>query len=556
MRKLLIILVALLVPAGLAYAGLKLGGETLREKSVEINTSSTFGSGVPCPNGSNTQVMYVDSVTGCDADEGFTFTEGTNLVNINEATDGNSILLRLDNDQANTPGSANETAQLRFGFGTDTDVFRIISGKTGDFTSDASSDAFLSFNADADNVSREVMRIVGANDSQNTLGVSIGTTASPGAALMVRNFGGTATSAILVQDSTGTQDLFRVQSDDTATFGETTDVSTFTVYINSTSRSALSVRGGTSDSPAAILMSDDGANSHGFELQNPSAGSFANAHYMEFLGTNKTGVSTEDPTFIINRPLAGETTTLADTTTITNMRMFQIYAPTYNGVSGGGTETITNAATVYIDGAPSGSNITITNPYALWVDSGAIRFDGSIVSATTYEGDITIKKADPSLIYDVTTATDTDFWAGVQDDAGSDDDDLYQIGDGTTPGSNVALTINTSLQTGLGDTTPTATLTVGGHIHTSGTAPTISACGTTPSIVGNDVAGKITVGTGVVTSCTATFASAWTNAPACFANNETQILLTRATSTTTTVVLDAAVTFDADVISYHCMGRE
>lgn len=49
---------------------------------------------------------------------------------------------------------------------------------------------------------------------------------------------------------------------------------------------------------------------------------------------------------------------------------------------------------------------------------------------------------DPSLTLDVVTAGDTDFWAGVQDDAGGDDDDSFQIGTGTTVGSNTRLTLD------------------------------------------------------------------------------------------------------------------
>ncbi len=42
--------------------------------------------------------------------------------------------------------------------------------------------------------------------------------------------------------------------------------------------------------------------------------------------------------------------------------------------------TTTNAATLYVQGAPAaGTNQTITNPYALWIDDGTSRFDGSIV---------------------------------------------------------------------------------------------------------------------------------------------------------------------------------
>lgn len=49
--------------------------------------------------------------------------------------------------------------------------------------------------------------------------------------------------------------------------------------------------------------------------------------------------------------------------------------------------TVTNAATVYIDNAPlAGTNVTITNPYALWVDAGATRLDGDLVLPTTANG--------------------------------------------------------------------------------------------------------------------------------------------------------------------------
>jgi hypothetical protein len=41
--------------------------------------------------------------------------------------------------------------------------------------------------------------------------------------------------------------------------------------------------------------------------------------------------------------------------------------------------TTTDAATLYIANAPAaGTNMTLTNPWALWVDSGASRFDGNL----------------------------------------------------------------------------------------------------------------------------------------------------------------------------------
>lgn len=61
---------------------------------------------------------------------------------------------------------------------------------------------------------------------------------------------------------------------------------------------------------------------------------------------------------------------------LTNHRVFKLHAPTLGFV---GASTITNAATFYIDNAPTaGTNATITNAYALWVDAGTARFDGAL----------------------------------------------------------------------------------------------------------------------------------------------------------------------------------
>jgi len=92
---------------------------------------------------------------------------------------------------------------------------------------------------------------------------------------------------------------------------------------------------------------------------------------------NKTGVTAESVLFRSK----SQTLTLTDGTTITNFRQNQFLAPTINGVVGGGTETVTNAATVYIDNAPSGSNITFTNgPYALLVNAGDSKFGGQVIA--------------------------------------------------------------------------------------------------------------------------------------------------------------------------------
>lgn len=98
------------------------------------------------------------------------------------------------------------------------------------------------------------------------------------------------------------------------------------------------------------------------------------------------------------------------------------------------------------------------------------------------------------------------------------------------------------------------TPTFAGHVVTSGNTPTLSSCGTSPSIVGNDSAGRVTIGTGVTTTCTLTFDATWTTAPVCHAENETTILLVQPVPTTTTLVLNSGSALTSNVIAYSCRG--
>jgi len=52
--------------------------------------------------------------------------------------------------------------------------------------------------------------------------------------------------------------------------------------------------------------------------------------------------------------------------------------------------TNTHAASLYISGAPNaGTNMTLTNPYALWVDAGLVKFDGALTVGGTITGNVT-----------------------------------------------------------------------------------------------------------------------------------------------------------------------
>lgn len=73
-------------------------------------------------------------------------------------------------------------------------------------------------------------------------------------------------------------------------------------------------------------------------------------------------------------------------TTATGVNYVSVGLPTYSAAS---AVAITNAATVYIAAAPAAGGAgpaTITNAYALWVDAGTTRLDGSV----TIGGDLTV----------------------------------------------------------------------------------------------------------------------------------------------------------------------
>jgi len=89
------------------------------------------------------------------------------------------------------------------------------------------------------------------------------------------------------------------------------------------------------------------------------------------------------------------------------------------------------------------------------------------------------------------------------------------------------------------------------HLIHTGTAPAVTVCGTDPAIVGTDLAGKVTIGTGGVTACTVTFAAAYSSAPACSIG--ASITLVTTTTTASVLTLTHAVDMSAAVISYTCI---
>lgn len=127
-------------------------------------------------------------------------------------------------------------------------------------------------------------------------------------------------------------------------------------------------------SPALALSAVGGSSSTG-DFSHTGAIWSSGAHTgFTFTGAASTGVtaSTEAPDVLFN---LARTVTWA-TGALTDQRAIKFMAPTYAAVA---ASTFTRAATVYINAAPTaGTNVTITNAYALWIDAGATRLDGNL----------------------------------------------------------------------------------------------------------------------------------------------------------------------------------
>jgi hypothetical protein len=92
---------------------------------------------------------------------------------------------------------------------------------------------------------------------------------------------------------------------------------------------------------------------------------------------------------------------------------------------------------------------------------------------------------------------------------------------------------------------------VGGHILATGTAPTISACGTgTPTISGGDNFGTVVAGT-VATSCVVNFGATWGAAPRCAVSSGTAIASLTVSATTTQLTITGTA-LGGDTINWVC----
>lgn len=89
-------------------------------------------------------------------------------------------------------------------------------------------------------------------------------------------------------------------------------------------------------------------------------------------------------------------------------------------------------------------------------------------------------------------------------------------------------------------------------LPSTSTTPVLTSCGTAPSILGNDVVGKLTTGS-AATTCTITFSQAYIVAPACFL--QTQGAATQPTYTTSVTAITVTVDIASTVYNYFCASQ-
>lgn len=92
-----------------------------------------------------------------------------------------------------------------------------------------------------------------------------------------------------------------------------------------------------------------------------------------------------------------------------------------------------------------------------------------------------------------------------------------------------------------------------GHVLASGTAPTVSSCGTSPTISGGDNFGSITAGGGVLSSCVVNFGATWGAAPRCAVSATTSIAALTVNASTTQLTI-GGTSLTGVVLNWVCGG--
>lgn len=96
---------------------------------------------------------------------------------------------------------------------------------------------------------------------------------------------------------------------------------------------------------------------------------------------------------------------------------------------------------------------------------------------------------------------------------------------------------------------------VGTKIRANGTAPALTSCGTSPAIVGSDLSGEVTMGTGSPTGCIITFNAAYVSAPLCTVTWQATPLASQSYAVSNTAITLTQTGTSSNKVNYTCMAR-
>lgn len=103
-------------------------------------------------------------------------------------------------------------------------------------------------------------------------------------------------------------------------------------------------------------------------------------------------------------------------------------------------------------------------------------------------------------------------------------------------------------------TTSSVTIPRTGHIIGGASGPALTSCGTSPAIVGSDIAGTVTMGTGAPTGCVITFARAYVAAPPCVVSWQATPLATQSYTISTTAITLTQTATSSNKVNYVCVA--
>jgi hypothetical protein len=97
-----------------------------------------------------------------------------------------------------------------------------------------------------------------------------------------------------------------------------------------------------------------------------------------------------------------------------------------------------------------------------------------------------------------------------------------------------------------------ASVSIDGKLIAAGAPPVLTSCGTSPAIVGSDLGGKVTMGTGSPTGCVITFAQTHGVAPNCLVVWAGTPLAAQNYTVTTTAITLVQTGTSSNIVFYFC----